>query len=100
MVFLFCSATMSVAMLIGAIFKDMLQAAILAITFYYADLNGSLGSYMGGFSMYTPQNIFSAITTGTDNANLLDTSQSLSNWLNGHTLHDNDHTRNIRNPNH
>lgn len=77
-VFLYCSITIAIAMLIGIIFKDLLQAAVVAITYYSADFNGSLNGYLGSLGTYTPQNLFSKITS---ESGLQNTTASLSSWL-------------------
>lgn len=57
-VFLICSITMTVAMLIGIVLKDMLQAALVATTYYIADSHGIINGCLGSLGKYTPKNIF------------------------------------------
>jgi ABC-2 type transport system permease protein len=77
-VFLMCSITMTIAMLFGIVLKDMLKAAVVAMTYYIADSHGSLNGYLGSLGLYMPQNLFSAMTSA---SGLLYTTTPLAEWL-------------------
>jgi len=72
---------LSITMLIGIIFKDLLIALIVATTYLYVDSYSSIIRYLGDLSIISQKYLYITITSGASKFNLFDTSISYTNWL-------------------
>ena len=81
MLFLMCSLSTAISMFIGVIFKDLLQASVVAITFFFIDWYGYLTGYLGDLKYLSPRRLLITIFSGDGKASLLDSTTPFFNWI-------------------
>ncbi len=79
--YLECSLTLVITMLLGVIFKELLVALIASITFLYVDWYTNLVQSLSVIKIISPHYLYFTIISGNSQGILLDTSVPYGDWL-------------------
>lgn len=80
--FLECALTAGITMMIGIIFKNLLEAVSIVATCLFIDWYGNLYGYIGNLSIISPRVLYFDIFNVNNQILLIDTSIPYMNWLN------------------
>jgi len=77
------SLVISLTMLLGTVFKNILGAMSLVMVYLYADWFQGISNYIGAFSVFTPNMLYYKIVSPSGNVpfELLDTTIPFDKWL-------------------
>ncbi len=84
LLFLECSLAAGIAMMIGILFRNLLDAAIIVASVLYVEWYTQISVYLGGFSFISPSSLYSKIfnaAPGQHFTGLMDTSMGFMDWL-------------------
>jgi ABC-type transport system involved in multi-copper enzyme maturation permease subunit len=80
--FLNCTLTLSIALLIGVVFKNIVEVLIFSGIFLCLDWYYTLPQFMAGFKAIIPAGLYFTILDGVNNNYLFNTSVDYGTWLN------------------
>jgi ABC-2 type transport system permease protein len=85
LLFLECCLAAGIAMLFGILFKNLLDAAILTVSFLYLEWYTPIQDYLGSFYIVSPSSLYVKIFSATPDPHftgLIDTSLAFTTWAN------------------